>query len=140
MRKTHVVAVAALIGIGAALGAYAVTRTSELGVSARVSSKKTADATVIVQTRRLQALEVALKKALARKPPALPKVPKLRPAPQTSQVVYAAAPAPTARVIVRSATPVRSTSTAAAPASRGEQDHESSHSSDHSDSGGDHGD
>ena len=123
MRKRHVVAVAVLIGIGAALGTYAVTRTSELGVSSRVSAKKAADATVTVRTRRLDALEASLRKALALKPPALPRVPKLRPAPQPTRVVYSAAPAPTTRVVVRSAAPVRSTRAAASPASHGEQDH-----------------
>jgi len=135
MTKGHVVAAALLIGIGAALGTYALTRTSALGVSARVSSKKAADATVTVQTRRLDAIEKSLRKALARKPPVLPKIPKLRPAPQP-RVVYAAAPAPINRVVVRSAAPVRSTRAAAAPASHREQDHES----EHSDSGGEHGD
>ncbi|MGD0274263.1 MAG: hypothetical protein ABSB96_11105 [Gaiellaceae bacterium] len=125
MSKRHVVAAAVLIGIGAALGTYAVTRTSELGASSRVSSKKAADATVTVRTRKLDALETSLRKALASKPPALPKVPKLRPAPQpTTRVVYSAAPAPTSRVVVRSAEPVRSTRAAASSASHGEQDHQ----------------
>jgi len=136
MNKRHVVAVALLIGIGAALGMYAVTRTSELGVSSRTSSKKATDATVTVQTHRLDALEASLRKALARKPPALPRIPKLRPAPQPSRVVYSAAPAPITRVVVRSSAPVRSARAAAPPASHGEQDHESDHSS----SGGEHGD
>ena len=131
MRKRHVVAVALLIGIGAALGTFAVTRTSELGVSSRASSKKVADATVTVQTRRLNALEASLRKALALRPPALPRIPKLRPAPQSSPVVYSAAPAPTTRVASRSAAPVPNS-----PASHGEQDHESRHSG----SGGEHDD
>jgi hypothetical protein len=122
MRKRHVVAVAVLIGISAALATYAVTRTSELGVSSRASSKKAADATVTVQTRKLDTLEASLRKALALKPPALPRVPKLRPAPQPPRVVYSAAPAPTTRVVVRSAAPVRSTPVAATRVIHAEQD------------------
>jgi hypothetical protein len=124
MSKRHVVAAALLIGIGAALGTYAVTRTSDLGVSARASSKKANDATVTVQTRRLNALEASLRKALAQKPPALPRIPKLQPAPQSSRVVYSAAPAPASRSAVRSAAPATSTRTTAAPARGDEQDHE----------------
>jgi len=133
MKKRHVAVVALLIGIGAALGTFAVTRTSELGVSSRATSKKAVDATVTVQAHRLDALETSLRKALAQKPPALPRVPKLHPAPQpTTRVVYSAAPAPTTRVVVRAAAP----RTAAPSVSRAAQHHESDDSS----SGGDHGD
>ncbi len=138
MKKRHIVVVALLIGIGTALGAFAVTRTSHLGVSSRTSSKKVVDSTVTAQTRRLNALEASLHKALATKPPALPPVPKLKSAPQAAtQVIYSAAPAPATRVVVRAPAP----RTAAPPASRGGQHHESddSHSSSGS-SGGDTGD
>ena len=134
MRKRHVIAAAVLIGIGAALGTYAVTRTSELGVSSRATSKKATDATVTVQTHRLDALETSLRKALASKPPALPRIPKLQPAPQSSRVVYSAAAAPTTRVVARSAAPASSTRAAAPPASQVEREHQPSGS------GGEHDD
>jgi len=122
MKKRHVLAVALLIGIGTALGTFAVTRTSELGVHSRAASKKVTDTAVSAQTRRLNALEASLQKALATKPPALPRIPKIRPAPQTSRVIYSAAPAPTTRVFVRSTAPAPAR--AAAPsASHREQDH-----------------
>jgi|SRR5450759_2283713 hypothetical protein len=126
MRKSHVVVVAVLIAIGTALGTYAVTRTTELGARAQTASSKTADAAVASRARRLKALEASLQKALARKPPALPPLPKLKAQPkQSARVTYSAAPAPTARV-VRTAPVVRVTRAASPtpPARRGEQDHE----------------
>ena len=124
MRRTHVVAVAVLIGIAAALGTYAATRTSDLGVQARKGSDKAAAAQIAAKTKRLDALEASLHKALARKPPALPPLPKAQPQSQAPQRLVYTAPQPT---VIRSASP--------APAARsGEQ--ESAHAA----SGGEHDD
>jgi hypothetical protein len=130
MKRSHLAVVALLIGVGVALGTFAVTRTSQLGASSRASSKKTVDVTVSAQSRRLNALEASLRKALATKPPALPPIPKLEPAPQaTTRVTYSAAPAPATRIVVRSA----AASFAAPSASHGEQNR-------HSGSGGEQDD
>jgi hypothetical protein len=117
MRRGHVVAAALLIGVGAAFGTYAATRTSELGAGSRAASKKAVDATVAAQTRRLDALETSLRKALAGRPPTLPKIPKLLPAPRTStRVIYSAAPTGTVA-------PVSGARSTVPPASHGEQKH-----------------
>ncbi|HEY5159861.1 MAG TPA: hypothetical protein VII83_02200 [Gaiellaceae bacterium] len=109
MRKSHVLVLAVLIAVGSALGTFALTRTTELGVKAREASTKDVDAAVAARRRQLNALEISLRKALAQKPPKLPALPKLKkpqpvqvatrvytPAPVTS---VAPAPAPIARVV-----------------------------------------
>lgn len=126
MKKSHVAVIAVLVAIGTGLGTYALTRTTELGVQARTASKKATDTAVAARARRLSALEASLQTALARKPPALPRLPKLKPKPQQpAQVTYSAASAPTVHV-VRTAPVVRATRVAR-PAPRvhqGESDHE----------------
>jgi hypothetical protein len=101
MRKSHVFVLAVLIAVGSALGTFALTRTTELGVKARETSTKDVDAAVTARTRQLNALEASLHKALTKKPPALPALPKVKalppqPAPRvyTPAPVRAAAPAP----------------------------------------------
>ncbi|MGD0166372.1 MAG: hypothetical protein ABSC51_03665 [Gaiellaceae bacterium] len=139
MRPGHIVAVAVLIGVAAAIGTYAATRTTELGAESRAASHKTVDRLVTAQTRRLDAFETSLRKMLARKPPKLPPLPKAQVQPQASvQVVYSLAPAPVVR-ISRPApvVTVRHTAVAAPVARHGEQDHVGGN---HASSGGEHGD
>ena len=102
MKKSHVFVLAMLIAVGSALGTFALTRTTELGAKAREASTKDVDAAVAARTRQLNALEVSLRKALAKKPPKLPTLPKLKKLPPvqvapriyTPAPVRAAAPAP----------------------------------------------
>jgi len=136
MKKSHVFVLAVLIAVGATLGTYALTRTTELGVQARTASKKGTDATIAARTRQLNALEQSLHKALAKKPPRLPALPKLKaPAPRSAPRVYASAPvtshAPAPVIVTRAAAPAPTVSRvkqASAPA------HE------HQSSGGEHDD
>jgi type IV secretory pathway VirB10-like protein len=102
MRKSHVFVLAVLIAVGSALGTFALTRTTELGVKAREASTKDVDAAVAARTRQLNALEVSIHKAFAKKPPKLPVLPKLKkPQPvQAAPRVYTPAP-------VASVAPVR---------------------------------
>jgi hypothetical protein len=93
MRKSHVIVVAVLVAAGAAIGALALARTTELGVKARGDSKKSADAVVAARTKQLDALERSLQKALAKKPPKLPPLPKAQAQTQPAPPV-SAAPAP----------------------------------------------
>ncbi len=101
MRKSHVVVLALMIAAGSMLGTYALTRTTELGVQAKKTSSNDVDAVVTARTHQLNALEVSLHKALAKKPPPLPRLPKkvkalpVQPAPR----VYAPAPVVAARVV-----------------------------------------
>ena len=102
MRKSHVLVLAVLIAVGATLGTYALTRTTELGVKAREASTKDVDATIAARTHQLNTLEISLRKALAKKPPKLPALPPKVKAPLPQQ----AAPAPVyTRAPVTAATP-----------------------------------
>jgi len=102
MKKSHVLVLAVLIAVGATLGTYALTRTTELGVQARTASKESTDAAIAARTRQLNALEQSLSKVLAKKPPRLPSLPKLKaPAPRPAPRVYASAP-----VVSHAPTPV----------------------------------
>ena len=131
MRNSHVVVLAVLIAVGSMLGTYALTRTTELGVQAREASSKDVDAVVATRTRQLNALETSLRKALAKKPPALPALPKkVKALPvqlQSSPRVYTPAPV--------SITPARATvtrvaaqrSSASRTSARQAPEHESDH-------------
>ena len=97
MRKSHVLVLATLIAVATSLGTYALTRTTELGVQARTASKGSVDAAVAARTRQLNALEISLRKALAKKPPRLPALPpKVKAQPvQSAPRAYASAPVAT---------------------------------------------
>jgi hypothetical protein len=124
MKTSHVVALAVLVAVSAALGTFALTRTTELGVQARTASSKSIDATVAARAHQLNALETSLRKALAKKPPALPPLPKAKThSQQTSAPVYSAPVYSRARTV----TVTRVASPAPRPAptvQRVEQDHE----------------
>jgi hypothetical protein len=99
MRKSHVVVLALLIAVGSMLGTYALTRTTELGVQAQKASSENVDSVVAARTRQLNALEVSLRKALVKKPPPLPALPKIKAQPsQPAPRVYAPAPVAVTRV------------------------------------------
>ena len=137
MRKSHVFVLAALIAVGSALGTYALTRTTELGVKAREASSKDVDAAVTARTRQLNALEISLHKALAQKPPRLPALPKLKKAPPVQPAPRVYTPAPVASVAPARVAVTR----VAAPAPTARQVKQApAHESDHAPSGGEHDD
>ena len=72
MRKLHIIVIAGLLGLTAILGTFAATRTASLGVAARHAIA----ASLSARSRQLDAYEATLRRSLARKPPALPAVPK----------------------------------------------------------------
>jgi hypothetical protein len=72
MRRIDALVLALLIGIAAVLGTFAATRSVQLGVQSRASTTQNIDAVVTARTRKLHADEAALRRALAKKPPALP--------------------------------------------------------------------
>jgi hypothetical protein len=132
MKKSHVFVLAVLIAVGATFGTFALTRTTELGVQARNASKKSTDATIVARTRQLNALEQSLHKALAKKPPRLPALPKLKaPVAQSAPRVYVSAPvishAPAAATVTRAAAKAPTVSRVKqAPAPAGASEPESS--------------
>jgi hypothetical protein len=72
MRKLNIIVIAGLLGLAAILGTFAATRTASLGVAARHATA----ASLTARSRQLDAYAAALRRSLARKPPALPAVPK----------------------------------------------------------------
>ena len=63
MNKTHAAIVALLLAVAAVLGVFAATRTVGIGTAAR---PQTSSATIAARAHRLDRVEAALKKALAR--------------------------------------------------------------------------
>ena len=90
MNKAHVTLFAILVAAATVLGAVAVTRTTGLGRAAR----HTNDAAIVLRTKQLATYAAKLQKELKAKPPALPKVPKPKPAPAAAPAAQQAA-APT---------------------------------------------
>ena len=77
MNKMNVALIAGLLALAAVIGMVAATRTVSLGAA----SKHATSATVHARTQQLNAYAASLRRALARKPPALPAVPKTAGAP-----------------------------------------------------------
>lgn len=93
MNKAHVTLFALLVAAATVLGAIALTRTTHLGRAAQHAN----DAAITARTKQLAAYAVKLRKELKAKPPALPSVPKPKPA--SSVAPAAAAPQSTPRII-----------------------------------------
>jgi hypothetical protein len=98
MHKFNVTLVALLVAISAVLGAVAVTRTTGLGSAARHAN----DAAVTGRTKQLSAFAAKLQKELKAKPPALPKIPKVRKPPAPAAAPVSSAP----RVVYHQPPPV----------------------------------
>jgi hypothetical protein len=91
MHKLHITLVAGLLAAAAVLGTFAATHTVSLGAA----QKRTSETSVLARAKQLNHFEASLHRALARKPPALPAVPKT----PVAQQLPAGAPQP--RVIYR---------------------------------------
>ena len=98
MKKTNVALIAGLLAVAAVLGTIAATRTVSLGAA----GKHATNATVNARTRQLDAYAASLQRALARKVPALPAVPKTANAPALSPNGQA----PVQKVIYRRPPPI----------------------------------
>jgi hypothetical protein len=94
MKRIHVLAVAVLFGSAAVLGVVAATRTVHVVAAAQ---PRTSGPSIAARSRRLAGVERQLRRALRERPPALPAVPTVHPAPQPAvrpsaqppaQVVY----------------------------------------------------
>lgn len=72
MKKAHAIAVALLLGLAAVLGVLAASRTVGVGAASR---SHVTTASIAVRARRLDRVELALRRALRDRPPALPTVP-----------------------------------------------------------------
>jgi hypothetical protein len=93
MKRIHVLGAALLLGLAAVLGLLAATRTTGLATNAR---RQTSDAVIAARVRRLNEVELALRRALQDRPPALP------PTPGSTAPAAAAGP----RVVYRRPAPI----------------------------------
>jgi hypothetical protein len=84
MRKLTIIVLAGLLALAAVLGTIAATRTVSLGASARQTNARA----VAVRAKQLDAYAASLHRALARKPPALPAVPKASASTAAPRVIY----------------------------------------------------
>ena len=85
MKKIHVIVLAVLLGAAAVFGVIAASRTANVGIAARAHAN---DAVVTARARRLRKVELALRKALRDRPPALPPLPAETNHSSPSRVVY----------------------------------------------------
>jgi hypothetical protein len=74
MRRTHALAIAAIIAVASVLGVVAVSRTTRVGTAAQHAS----DASFAARSRQLDRYAASLRRALAQKQPALPALPQPR--------------------------------------------------------------
>jgi len=72
MNKLHITIVAGLLAATAVLGTFAAGHTVSLGAA----HTKASNGNVLTRSKQLSRFEASLRKALAKKPPALPAVPK----------------------------------------------------------------
>jgi hypothetical protein len=95
MSKLHITIVAGLLAGSAVLGTFAAVHTVSLGAA----HTKASNANVLTRSKQLTRFEASLRKALAKKPPALPAIPKASAAPQSGpasarpRVIYQRPPA-----------------------------------------------
>lgn len=115
MSKVHVLTASLILGLAAIFGVAATTKTAGFGAAAAQSQTgKVSNATIAARERKLDRVQIALRRALANRPPALPTVPAApaaSAAPRAQRLVYTR-PAPV--VVVRSS-------------SSHEQEHEAEH-------------
>jgi hypothetical protein len=95
MNKLHITIVAGLLAGAAVLGTFAAGHTVSLGAA----HTKASNGNVLTRAKQLNRFEASLQKALAKKPPALPAVPKASAAQQSGaasaqpRVIYQRPPA-----------------------------------------------
>jgi hypothetical protein len=75
MARKHVLLVALVLAVAAIFGVVALARTAHVGAAAHARTT-VSSATIARRGRALDRLELSLRTALAKKPPALPAVPK----------------------------------------------------------------
>ena len=80
MARTHAVILSLFLGMAAGAGALAAVQTAHLGQpSAAASAPKSQTVALRARTRLLDREQAALRRALAKRPPTLPKVPRFAP-------------------------------------------------------------
>jgi hypothetical protein len=75
VKRRHILFIALMLGAAAAAGILAATRTVDVGRAA--STPRVSDETVAARSASLDRMERSLQRALDRRPPKLPKAPKV---------------------------------------------------------------
>ncbi len=106
MNKFHVLAASLILGLAAIFGVAATTKTAGFGAAAaQTQTGKASNAAIAARQHKLDRVQIALRRALADRPPALPTLPtapttaRASAAPRAQRLVYTR-PAPV--VVVRS--------------------------------------
>ena len=105
MKSSHAVLLSCLLAVAAVAGTLALLKTTSLGVQAKPAAAAVSAEQAAARNAQLDRTEAALRRALRKKPPALPKLParqtpaahpaSVGPSSSSSQgAVIAAAPAP----------------------------------------------
>ena len=94
MKRSHAVLLALLLGVAVVAATFAVMTTTSLGMSAKAAAPAGSSARIAARNHKLDKTEAALRRALGKKPPALPKLPK-RVSAQPHVVQVSSSPAPT---------------------------------------------
>ena len=75
MKRLHVLVLALLLGAAAVAATFAVLTTASLGTGAK-AAPAVSSAEIAARNAKLDKAEAAMRRALKKKPPALPKLPK----------------------------------------------------------------
>jgi hypothetical protein len=100
MKRSHAFLIALAIGVAAVFGLMAATRTAYLGSNA-THATTISSAQIAARNRALDQMEVALRKQLTRKPPALPPMPAAASRQAQQQRVLYVRPAPIVHIVHR---------------------------------------
>jgi hypothetical protein len=95
MARKHAFVLALALGLAAAVGAFAAVKTARLGQPQAKASTVAAQTVALLKRQKLlDRQEIALRRALTKRPPSLPKVPRFAPlkAPAAAPVAVAATP------------------------------------------------
>jgi hypothetical protein len=99
MARKHALIVAFALGLAAAVGAVAAIKTAALGqAQAKASNTPSRSAQLLRRTRVLDRQEAALRRALGKRPPKLPSVPRFAPVAAPISASPAAVPTAAPRV------------------------------------------
>jgi hypothetical protein len=86
MKRSHALLLALLLGVAAVAATFALLSTTSLGISAK-AAPATPTAQIAARNAKLDKAEAALRRALRKRPPALPELPKrINPHPPVVQV------------------------------------------------------
>jgi hypothetical protein len=75
VKRRHIIFIALMLGAAAAAGTLAATRTVDVGKAA--SAPRFSDEAIAARSAKLDRMERSLRRALERRPPKLPRVPKI---------------------------------------------------------------